>query len=225
MALTVRLREIVAIGMLLLLLIALATARPRDPALYPPKAGDAVAIYVLDNRFHTDLVLPQAAVAASGGPLARAEALTSAQPWIMVGWGDAQFYEATSAWQGRVLDGLRAALGGRRTIVHLEGVGARPDTLWRSGIHPIAVSHAGLAALIARADRSFAVDADGAPIAEAVPRQAGEAFFRSGEGFSLLHDCNQWAAELLDAAGLPTTPALDTLPAGLWLDLELRAGL
>jgi uncharacterized protein (TIGR02117 family) len=225
MALKVRLRDIAAIVVLFLLLIALATARPRDPALYPAKGGDAVAIYMLDNGFHTDLVLPQGAVAASGGPLARAGALTGAAPWIMVGWGDAQFYEATSAWQDRILDGLRAALGGRRTIVHLEGVGARPDTLWKTGVHRIEVSRAGLSALIARADRSFVVDTGGAPIIDPAPHLAGEAFFRSGEGFSLPHDCNQWAAELLNAAGLPTTPVLDILPAGLWLDLELRAGL
>jgi hypothetical protein len=142
----------------------------------------------------------------------------------MVGWGDARFYETTSAWQGRILDGLRAALGGRPTVVHLEGVGASPDTLWKSGIHRIPVSHAGLAALIARADRAFTLGPDGAPIDDPVPRQAGEAFFHSGEGFSLLHDCNQWTAGLLNAAGLPTTPLLDTLPVGLWLDLELRAG-
>ena len=51
----------------------------------------------------------------------------------------------------------------------------------------------------------------------------GQGFFVSGEGFSLVHLCNHWEAELLHAAGLPTTPVLDTLPAGLVLDLKLRS--
>jgi len=76
-----------------------------------------------------------------------------------------------------------------------------------------------------RADRSFELDSAGRPIAQPVPRQPGEAFFASREGFDLFHMCNHWTANLLGAAGLPTTPVLDTLPAGLRLSLELRAGL
>jgi uncharacterized protein (TIGR02117 family) len=220
-----RAREVVAIALLLLVLLTLATAKGGDPALYPPKAGQTQTIFLIDNGFHSDLALPRAAILAHGGPLARAAAAVGPAPWVMVGWGDARFYEATTPWQGRVLDGVRAAFGGRPTVVHLQGVGERPNLAWRTGVHPIALSDAGLAALLARADRAFAVDADGAPIVVTVPRDPGEAFFRSGEGFSLVHLCNHWTAELLGAAGLPTTPVLDTLPAGLWLDLQLRAGL
>jgi uncharacterized protein (TIGR02117 family) len=221
----VRAREIAAIALMLLVLVTLATAKRGDPALYPPKAGDAQMVFLIDNGFHSDLAIPRAAILAHGGPLARAAAAIGPDPWIMIGWGDARFYEATTPWQGRVLDGLRAALGGRPTVVHLQGVAEQPDVAWRAGIHRVALSQAGLAALLARADRAFAVDADGAPIVVPVPRDPGEVFFRSGEGFSLVHLCNHWTGELLNAAGLPTTPVLDTLPAGLWLDLQLRAGL
>jgi hypothetical protein len=92
-------------------------------------------------------------------------------------------------------------------------------------VHRITVSSAGLAALMARMDRSFALGTSGAPIAQPVPRQSGEAFFASGEGFSGLHDCNEWTADVLGAAGLPMTPVLDAVPAGMWLDLKLRSGL
>jgi hypothetical protein len=64
-----------------------------------------------------------------------------------------------------------------------------------------------------------------APVFTPSQHDPGEAFFRSREDFSLVHLCNHWTAELLSAAGLPTTPVLDTLPAGLRLDLRLRAGL
>jgi uncharacterized protein (TIGR02117 family) len=220
-----RVREVAAILVLLLIVLTLATARPGDPALYPPQPGDAQVVYLVDNGFHTDVILPRAAILAHGGPLATATAQTSPYDWIMVGWGDARFYEAASPWQDRLLDAARAALGGRPTAIHLEGVPERPDQAWPRGVHRVALSSAGLAALMARADRSFALDATGAPIALPVRRVPGEAFFASVEGFSLIHLCNHWASELLSAAGMPTTPVLDTLPAGLWLDLKLRGGL
>jgi uncharacterized protein (TIGR02117 family) len=218
-------REFVALVVLALLLITLATARPANPALYPPRPGDAQTIFLVDNGFHTDLVVPRAAIAAHGGPIAAAAARTGGDPWVMVGWGDARFYEATSPWQDRILDALRAAFGGRPTVVHLEAVWGPADQVWKSGVHRIPLSSAGLAALLARADRAFALGPDGAPQYVPATRDPYEAFFRSGEGFSLLHLCNHWTAELLNAAGLPTTPVLDTLPAGLVLDLGLRAGL
>jgi uncharacterized protein (TIGR02117 family) len=220
-----RLRPIGAILLLFLVVLTLATARPGDPRLYPPKPTDAQAIWLVDNGFHSDLVLPRAAILAHGGPLAKAVAAAGADDWIMVGWGDARFYEASSPWQGRLADALSAALGGRPTTVHLEGVPRRPDLAWTEGVRRIGLSSAGLAALMARVDRSFALTKAGAPVPLPVTRDPGEAFFASVEGFSLFHVCNDWTAELLDAAGLPTTPVLDTLPAGLWLDLKLRSGL
>ena len=81
------------------------------------------------------------------------------------------------------------------------------------------------AALLARADRGFRLGPDGQPVISVAAHEAGEQYFQSGEGFGLLHLCNHWVGELLGAAGVPTTPVLDTLPAGLVLDLKLRAGL
>ena len=66
-------------------------------------------------------------------------------------------------------------------------------------------------------------DAGGQPVRIAGAAPPDTAFFRSVEPFSLIHLCNHWTAELLNAAGLPTTPVLDTIPAGLRLDLRMRA--
>lgn len=207
------------------LLLTLATAKGGDPALYPARPGQGVIIYLVDNGWHSDIAAPAAAIAARGGALARAAQATSAAPWILIGWGDARFYEASTSALSRVPDGLGALFGGRPTVVHLEGVFEQPDHAWRSGVRPTTLSRAGLAALLARADRALVRGADGAPVMAPLRRVPGEAFFASGERFSLFHLCNQWTAELLHAAGLPVTPVLDTLPAGLALDLNLRAGV
>jgi uncharacterized protein (TIGR02117 family) len=208
-----------------LLLLTVATAKGDDPALYPAKPGQGVTIYLVDNGWHSDLAVPAAAIAARGGALAKAAQATSAGPWILIGWGDARFYESSTSALSRVPDGLAALMGGRPTVVHLEGVFEQTDHAWRSGVRSIVLSRAGLAAMLDRADRSLVRGADGAPVMAPIRRVPGEAFFASREGFSLVHLCNHWTAELLHAAGLPVTPVLDTLPAGLALDLELRAGL
>ncbi|HUO12240.1 MAG TPA: DUF2459 domain-containing protein, partial [Caulobacteraceae bacterium] len=208
-----------------LLLITLATAKGGNPALYPPR-GDAVAIFLVDNGTHSDLAIPRAAIVAHGGAIAAATAMTTNSPWVLVGWGDARFYEATSPWQDRIGDGLRALLGGRPTAVHLQGLAERPDQAWGSdGVHRILVSQAGLSAMLRRIDRAFALNTGGSPIPIPTQRPPGEGFFASGEDFSLVHLCNHWTDQVLNAAGLPVTPVLDTVPAGLIADLQLRAGL
>jgi uncharacterized protein (TIGR02117 family) len=220
-----RWRGALALVAVFLLVVGLATARGGNPFLYPAKPGEGVAVYVVDNGFHTNIAVPAGAIAARGGALADAAAQTTSAPWVMIGWGDARFYEDQSPWQGRLPDGARALLGGRPTFVHLQGVAVQPDRAWTEGVHRLILSRAGLAALLARADRSLKRGRDGAPIMEDVAHPPAEAYFRSVEDFSLIHLCNHWTAELLDAAGAPTTPVLDTIPAGLWLDLKLRAGL
>src|SRR5579871_5568032 len=216
-------RGLAAVVLVFLVLITLTTAKGGDPALFPPKPGQAAPIYLLDNGAHTDLALPRDAIEASGGPLAQAVAKTTSAPWVAVGWGDQAFYLATSPWQDRIPDGLSALAGGRPTAVHLEGIASRPDLAWGpSGVHRLLISPAGLAALLARADSAFSLRG-GAPIEVPSGRPAGEAFFASRERFSAVHLCNHWTAQLLSAAGLPTTPVLDTLPAGMVLDLKLRA--
>ncbi len=208
-----------------LLLLTLATAKGGDSALYPAKPGQGVTVFLVDNGWHSDIAVPTAAIEARGDALAAAARQTSPAPWMLIGWGDAGFYEASSPALSRVPDGLAALLGGRPTVVHLEGAFAAPDRTWGRGVRPITLSRAGLAALLSRADRSLAPGPGGAPVMSPIRRVPDEAFFASGERFSALHLCNHWTAELLSAAGLPVTPVLDTLPAGLALDLQLRAGL
>jgi len=219
-------RGVAAIIVLLLLLATLATAKGGDGRLYPPQPGAGVTLYLVDNGFHTDLAIPRALLVAHGGPSGAAALATTTDPWVTAGWGDASFYEGQGWSAARIGDGLRALFAPHnRSVVHLQGVDRRPDLAWRSGVHPIAVSRAGLAAMLRRLDASFAADASGRPVPSPVRRDPNEAFFASRESFSALHLCNHWTAELLAAAGAPTTPVLDTLPAGLWLDLKLRAGL
>jgi uncharacterized protein (TIGR02117 family) len=216
---------ILALAFAALALLVALTSRPRDPSLYPPVIGaPRTTIYLIDNGFHSDLALPRAALAADP-LLARALAMTSDKPWILVGWGDARFYTASGFSAARGADALRALFGTHNpSVVHLEGIASQPDTAFVDATsREIEVSDAGLARMTARIDQAFARGPDGGPERAAGVVGADEAFFRGAEAFNLTHLCNHWTAQVLNAAGLPVSLALDTLPAGLRLDLALSA--
>ena len=192
------------------LIAALGTlTRPGDPALYPARPDQAsVTVYLLDNGFHTDLAVPRAALMEGGGPLE--EALTTLAPgdWVLIGWGDANFYVDQSPIQGRLLDGARAFFKpGNASVVMMDPQAADPTRRFRpEDRQALMLSLAGMAALRARVQASLMTDEAGRP-APAAARPGDDArFFASRETFWIGHLCNHWTAELLSAAGLPIRP-------------------
>ena len=215
-----------AVVVLLVLFVAF-TARPGDQRLYPGASGQAkTTIYLVENGFHSDLVIPRSALFAKPHPAALATAAATDKPWVAIGWGDARFYSSQGFGLGRLFSGLRALLlPGNSSVVHIAGLGNSPDHVYAGGVRAIQVTEAGLEQALARVDKSLDMDSDGQPQRSQAPHAADEGFFKSVEHFSLVHLCNHWTADLLNAAGLPTTPVIDTLPVGLGLDLSLRAGV
>ena len=198
------------IAALIGLIAALWTlTRPGDPALYPPRAGEAsVTVYLLDNGFHTDLAAPRAALMAGGGPLAEATASLAPGDWVLVGWGDATFYVDQSPISGRLADGARAFFRpGNASVVMLDPQASDPTRRFRAeDRQALRLSQKGMARLRARVQASLATDAAGRP-ALAAGRTGDDAhFFASRETFWIGHLCNHWTADLLSAAGLPIRP-------------------
>src|SRR5689334_19827067 len=78
---------------------AVLTARPADPALWPPRPDTAIEAIVLSNGYHAGIVLPRAAIAqrASARGYPALIAITqrfAAYALIEFGWGDRDFYRA-----------------------------------------------------------------------------------------------------------------------------------
>ncbi|GJD63518.1 DUF2459 domain-containing protein [Methylobacterium frigidaeris] len=216
------------------------TARPGDPALYPPAPGDeaveeaveeAVIVRLVARAWHSGLLLPRDDLSRAAGKIGSGTLLEvterfGAYPALEIGWGDAGFYRAVPT-----IDALdwRLALkalftpGGRPAVLHVVGVAAEPGTAFPGAeIMTLPLSRAGFRRLATALGHAFTLR-DGHPV-EAGPGLYGPSLFYEAEGrFSLLNVCNHWSAGLLNEAGLPVTPLLDTLPQGLALDLAWRA--
>jgi uncharacterized protein (TIGR02117 family) len=222
-------RPLSVLAGLLLILIAVVviTARPGDRRLYPaPADAPVTTVFLIDNGFHSDLVVPRAAFGTGSRVVGEAVAATTDKPWIVIGWGDARFYTEDGFSSARVADALRSLFApGNPSVVRLEGLARSPDRIWREGVRPIRLSNAGLQRLLAHIGESLVMDGDGHPAPAMGAAVDDVRFFRSTESFSLIHLCNHWTALNLNAAGLPVAPVIDTMPAGLVFDLKARAGL
>jgi uncharacterized protein (TIGR02117 family) len=213
---------------------AVITARPADPMLWPPRPDAAtIEIAVTSNGYHSGVALPRTVLAefASGRGYPALIAVTqrfAAYDWIEFGWGDAEFYRLTPG-LGDISPriALRALFSpGNPSVLHVVGITGDPARAFLSAdIVRVPLSRNGFDQLLARLDASFVPPRGGA-----LPDLGGglygpSLFYQAHGSFNLFRVCNHWTGELLAAAGLPTTPVLETAPAGLMLSLRWRAGL
>src|SRR5258706_7206363 len=80
-----------------LVVVALATARLGDRALYPPAGASYARILVTHNGYHSSVLLPRAAVAELAGrrghgALIAVTTRLAAYRWLAIGWREAEVY-------------------------------------------------------------------------------------------------------------------------------------
>lgn len=231
-------RLCIALGVLLLFAVwmiggaAWITARPADPMLWPARDGRTVEVYVVSNGYHAGLALPRVALAefASGrgypALIAVAQRFAS-YDWIEFGWGEREFYQSVPAvGDVQLWLALRALFyPGNTTVLHVVGVTGDPVQAFKAEMMKVPLSRNGFDQMLAMLDATFVPPEQGA-LPDLGRGLYGPSLFYPARGtFSLRRVCNHWIGELLGAAGLPTSPVLATVPAGLLLDLRWRAGL
>lgn len=224
-----------AVVALSLVLLALVTARSGDPKLWPAEPGAAVVeVYLVSNGYHAGLVLPTAQIAATAqqhGATALAIVAENfgSYPFIEIGWGEEQFYAAVPT-AAQVTFGLavRALFNPTNSsVLHVVGLPEAPRNVFRSAdIVQMKLGASSFAGLVRAIEMTFAKNGE-PKMPQALGRglYATSLFYRAQRSFHIFNVCNHWAADMLSAAGLPMTPVLDTVPAGLLLDLKMRAGL
>jgi uncharacterized protein (TIGR02117 family) len=157
-----------------------------------PWAG--TRIYVVDNGIHTDLVLPARDFVDLVRPQHYREGVKAAQGWLVIGWGDRDFYMHTPSWrQADPRAILRALAGQGSTVLHVMHV-REPAT--SANVRPINLRPQEYARLLAY------IRADFAP-GPVVPGYGGrDAFYPSRGAYNLIRTCNEWTAGALRAAGV-----------------------
>jgi uncharacterized protein (TIGR02117 family) len=214
--------------------VVVVTSRPGDPDLFPvPVDAPGIDILLIHNGYHSGLVLPRASISSLAseqewGALAVVARRFAAYEWVEVGWGEARFYREVPT-----IDrlNLRLALSAlfepnNEAVLHIVGIWDEPQKVFHGAEQvPLRISQEGAARLFARLNDTFDLDSLRMP-EELGPGLYGPSlFFRAKGHFNILHVCNHWIADLLHAAGVPTSPVLATLPRGLVLDLVWRSHL
>lgn len=220
---------------LAIVVLAGATARPADPALWPPKPGEAVTeIFVVSHGYHSGIAISTAELAASAQrrgdtALSLIADRFGGYPFIEFGWGEEGFYASVPTVADiKVGLAVRALFWpGNKSVLHVVGLPDTPRKVFVSAdIVRIGLTDASFARMLSALNATFAISDD-----PARPEVLGRGlygpslFFRANGAFHIFNVCNHWVADMLSAAGLPVSPVLDTVPPGLLLDLKMRAGL
>lgn len=215
--------------------LAVLTARAGDPALWPSAPGEPrVEIFVVSHGYHSGLVLPRETLAEAASRRGDAAIAAVSQrfagfQWLEIGWGDEGFYrhvpDAASLTFGLAIRALFRP--GNPSVVHVVGLSGNPrETFPNADLVRIELSSGGWARMLDKLEASFNKGDAGARPEPLGPGLYGPSlFYRGVETFHIFNVCNHWVARLLSAAGVPTAPVLATLPSGLFLDLQWRAGL
>ena len=215
--------------------VVIATARWGNRTLWPPQPGvPTTEIFIVSHGYHAGIVVPRPEIAEQAsrrglGALGLVAGRFADFDRLEIGWGDEGFYrEVPTAASLTVALAARALFRpGNPSVLHVVGVKNDPRAVFaNSDIVRIDLGEAGFARLVDKLDAAFAREQGGIMPEELGPGLYGPSlFFRANGAFHIFSVCNHWLAGLLDAAGVPTSPVLATLPFGLLLDLEWRSGL
>jgi uncharacterized protein (TIGR02117 family) len=225
-----RLRRLIAAALFVVAVFvmgALVTRQPGNPDLFPPKPGEAgVTVYVVAYAYHSGLALPIPELTKAGEDLSRGEVVGIAERFkgfrfVEIGWGDEAFYRLVPTISELEIGEAMRALFHRDnpSVLHVVGLSrSPPEMLQGASILPITLSRKGFDRLVSRLGDSIALE-DGHPVELGRGLYGPSLFYRARGTFSILNVCNHWVARELNAAGLSILPIVDTIPAGLLLDL------
>jgi uncharacterized protein (TIGR02117 family) len=163
------------------------------------EATDGVVVFVESNGIHTGIVVPKVAAGVDWRPLFPGRDLADprygAYDHLAIGWGERTFYlETPTWWDVRPATILAAAIGSRRTLVHVDHV-------------PAPVEEPAVRRLVLRPEeyRRLAAHIRGFVAPDRGHRRgygADDAFYESNGRYSALATCNDWTGAALRAAGV-----------------------
>lgn len=168
---------------------------------FPPHAGGADGIMLVERGWHTDVALASGELGPPLGPYLRA-AFPGAR-FLVFGFGDRAYFMAREA----TLPGTIRALFPGPAVILVTGLAAPPEEAFGSG-HVLHLDPGpdGLSSLGRFLSDNFERDGEDIPRLVGNGPYPGSLFFAASEPYALFHNCNRWTAEALAAAGLSIDP-------------------
>lgn len=183
-------RSLAALG------IALATTACGGVAPPPCKPDGTDAIYVVGRGWHAEIGIP---VEQLDGPLGFYRTVFPGARVVMFGYGKKTFITAPATTLAEYVLGPFPG----PAVIQVTGLAVTPLQAYEPGSTiRLAMPPGGDAALSAAIWNDLAKDQHGAPRLVSLGHHPVSVFYASRSGYSLLHTCNTWTANLLHAAGL-----------------------
>ncbi len=191
---------------------------PTKKAEEAPSSGHI--IYIYDNNIHTSFVLPRI-----DGHKDIAEILTKDKafpgdsviyPWIMVGWGDHDFFLNTPSWADvKVRTLITSVMGSGASLIHVDRITRLP---MRAAMRRLVLTDSQYFQLLGFITKQMTLEPDGKPKSIKGYSEDDRFYSSKGRDYSILYTCNNWVGEGLAISGVQTgywTP----LPFGvMWWD-------
>lgn len=165
---------------------------------------DEMAIYILSNGVHTDIVVPAKTELydwTAQVPYTDMPDVDSMYHFLAIGWGDKGFYLHTPTWADlKASVAFRAATGLSTTALHTTYY---RDMQEGEQCHKIMISKDQYQRLITYIEDSADRSAEGRWINIDTDANYGvtDAFYEAKGSYSLFHTCNTWANTALKASG------------------------
>lgn len=171
--------------------------------VFPPSAGDMRELFVMDNHWHTGLILRTSDLSAR---LKQMLVKVSDAPYVEIGWGDDRFYRSPESTSGLAVQAMFASRG---SVIHAVPIWSPPEYHYLAfvvDLYKLQISSEGQRRLLAFIEDSFERTESGGPVEIESGWAPGSWFYRARGRYSALHTCNQWTADALRSAGFPITP-------------------
>jgi uncharacterized protein (TIGR02117 family) len=189
-------------ALVFLLIVSGCASSPRRADL--PADATPHTVHVVQFGWHTALLLDAEAVLARSTTL-RADfaARLDGSRYLLVGWGDGEYFVSEHAPWSKAVKALVASdypalqVGLRSSNPPL-GAQAR-DTV------ALAITEHGFQKLVTYVDRSIAAGADGKPVYLGNQGEHPDRFYRATGNYSVFNNCNSWMSDALRVAGLPVS--------------------
>ena len=176
--------------------------------------------YGWDER-HTTTIVRGVNLSVGAGEVVGIADRFKAYGFVEIGWGDEGFYRLVpTISQLEIGEAMRALFQrDNPSVLHVVGLSrSPPEMLQGASMLPITMSREGFDRLVSQLGDSIALE-DGRPVELGRGLYGPSLFYRARGTFSIFNVCNHWVARELNAAGLSILPLVDTIPAGLLLDL------